>query len=337
MGLKYQTAGLVSNERVEARSWSGSGSVATGTHQKADGISGPSAFLPAHETKAVSVARAHEGNHQHTARQTPAEDEMREGHSRPKETRKFFPVSDIATKKPEKQKLPEVPETLLKRRKQRALSKVKQLQNAIKQRKANRTKRLEIFKRAEQYVKEYRRQERDTIRLKRVARNKGNFYVPAEPKLAVVIRIRGVNGVSPKPRKVLQLLRLRQINNATFVKLNKATVNMLRIAEPYITWGYLKIHTSLLLIATNVFEQQELLTKGCLAKRKRKKGIICVEDLIHELYTVGPNFKKANNFLWHFKLNTPRGGWRKKTNHYSEGGDFGNREDLINRLLRRMI
>lgn len=36
----------------------------------------------------------------------------------------------------------------------------------------------------------------------------------------------------------MQLLRLRQINNGTFVKLNKATINMLRIAEPYITWGY---------------------------------------------------------------------------------------------------
>ena len=36
----------------------------------------------------------------------------------------------------------------------------------------------------------------------------------------------------------MQLFRLRQINNGTFVKLNKATINMLRIAEPYITWGY---------------------------------------------------------------------------------------------------
>lgn len=47
-----------------------------------------------------------------------------------------------------------------------------------------------------------------------------------------------VNQVSPKVRKVLQLFRLRQINNGTFVKLNKATINMLRICEPYITWGY---------------------------------------------------------------------------------------------------
>lgn len=50
-----------------------------------------------------------------------------------------------------------------------------------------------------------------------------------------------INGVSPKVRKVLQLLRLRQIFNGVFVKLNKATINMLRIAEPYIAWGYVKL------------------------------------------------------------------------------------------------
>ena len=43
--------------------------------------------------------------------------------------------------------------------------------------------------------------------------------------------------------------------------------------------------------------------------------------------------------IWFFnlQLNTPTGGWRKKTNHYVEGGDFGNREDKINELLRRMV
>jgi len=39
-------------------------------------------------------------------------------------------------------------------------------------------------------------------------------------------------------RKVLQLFRLRQINNGVFIKLNKATLQMLKIAEPYVAWGY---------------------------------------------------------------------------------------------------
>ena len=66
------------------------------------------------------------------------------------------------------------------------------------------------------------------------------------------------------------------------------------------------------------------------------KGIICMEDLIHEIYTVGDHFKEANNFLWPFKLSNARGGYRKKTTHFVEGGDHGNREDYINGLIRQM-
>jgi len=52
-------------------------------------------------------------------------------------------------------------------------------------------KRKVIFKRAEQYVMEYRRREKDEIRLKREARRHSNFYIPDEPKLALVIRLKG--------------------------------------------------------------------------------------------------------------------------------------------------
>ena len=40
-------------------------------------------------------------------------------------------------------------------------------------------------------MKEYRRRETDEIRLKREARKAKNFYIPDEPKLAFVIRIKG--------------------------------------------------------------------------------------------------------------------------------------------------
>jgi large subunit ribosomal protein L7e len=36
----------------------------------------------------------------------------------------------------------------------------------------------------------------------------------------------------------MQLLRLRQLHNGVFVRLNKATINMVRYVEPLITWGY---------------------------------------------------------------------------------------------------
>ena len=60
-----------------------------------------------------------------------------------------------------------------------------------------------------------------------------------------------------------------------------------------------------------------------------------MEDLIHEIMTVIPHFKKANNFLWPFQLKCPLGGLKKKRKHYVEG-DAGNRENYINELIRRM-
>lgn len=108
---------------------------------------------------------------------------------------------------------------------------------------AAKKKRQEIFKRAEQYVREYRQRIRHELMLKRQAAKADNFYVPDEARLAFVIRIRGVNQMHPRPRKVLQLFRLRQINNGIFVKLNKATLQMLRIVEPYVAWGYPSLKT----------------------------------------------------------------------------------------------
>lgn len=61
--------------------------------------------------------------------------------------------------------------------------------------------------------------------------------------VVIVVRIRGIIGVSPKVRKILQLLRLRQINNSVFVKLNAATVKMLRLVEPYVAYGYPNLKT----------------------------------------------------------------------------------------------
>jgi large subunit ribosomal protein L7e len=56
---------------------------------------------------------------------------------------------------------------------------------------AQKEKRGVIFKRAEKYVKEYRDQEREKIRLSRLAKQDGSFYIPAEEKLVFVIRIKG--------------------------------------------------------------------------------------------------------------------------------------------------
>lgn len=56
---------------------------------------------------------------------------------------------------------------------------------------ARKEKRSVIFKRAESYVKEYRDAEREKIRLSRLSKQNGSYYVPAEPKLVFIVRIKG--------------------------------------------------------------------------------------------------------------------------------------------------
>merc|ERR1712070_324082 len=140
---------------------------------------------------------------------------------------------------------------------------------------------------------------------------------------------------------VLQLLRLRQIHNAVFLKVNKATLNMGKLVTPYITYGEPNLKTISELIYKRghgkVNKQRIPLTENSVIEGALGKyGIICVEDLIHEIVTCGPHFKEANNFLWPFKLSSPLGGYKKRRQHFSEGGEAGNREELINKLVRRM-
>jgi len=239
-------------------------------------------------------------------------------------------------------KKPSVPESLAKRRKLMSERKARGKRLRLLALKKRSEKKREIFKRAEKYAKEYRVKDLDDLRCARQARKSGNYFVADQPKVAFVMRIRGINGLHPKPRKVLQLFRLRQINNGVFIKLNKATINMLRIAEPYITWGYPNLKSVRELVYKRGFGKIDgrriaLTNNEIIEKKLGKFGIICMEDIIHEIMTAGPHFKQASNFLWYFKLNTPNGGWRKKNNHFVDGGDFGCRDDKINNLLRRMI
>ncbi|RMZ81369.1 hypothetical protein DV738_g2268, partial [Chaetothyriales sp. CBS 135597] len=235
-----------------------------------------------------------------------------------------------------------VPETLLKKRKSQEKARELQRTAAEERKKANKEKRKAIFKRAETYVKEYRDTEREKIRLARVARQSGSLYVDEQPKLVFVIRIKGINKIAPKPRKILQLLRLLQINNGVFVRLTKATQEMLTIVNPYIAYGYPNLKSVRELIYKRGYGKIDkkripLTDNQLIEDNLGKYGIVCIEDLIHEIFTVGPNFKQASNFLWPFKLSNPTGGFRpRKFKHYIEGGDLGNREENINALIKQM-
>ena len=191
-------------------------------------------------------------------------------------------------------------------------------------------------------MKEYKALEREQIRLRRLAKSQGDFYVPAQPRVAFVVRLRGISNIPPKPRKIMQLLRLLQINNGVFLKLTNATQQMLQLITPYVAWGEPNLKTIRELIYKRGYakinrQRIPITDNSIIEEQLGKYGIISVEDLVHEIATAGPNFKVANQFLWPFQLSSPTGGFKKrKFKHYIEGGDAGDHESDIIRLVRRM-
>jgi large subunit ribosomal protein L7e len=194
--------------------------------------------------------------------------------------------------------------------------------------------------RSMRYAADLVSQERAIVAAKAGAAQQCGYYVPAEAKVALVIRIRGVTALDPRSRKILQLLRLRQKQNAVFVRLDKSTLAMLKKVEPYIAYGY----PSPALVRELIFrcgyaavngQRLPLASNELIAAGLRQYGIESVEDLAHEIYTAGPNFTTAARFLWPFKLNQPKGGFRAIGKNYVEGGDYGNRENLIDDLVLR--
>mmetsp|Transcript_32923 Transcript_32923/g.49830 ORF Transcript_32923/g.49830 Transcript_32923/m.49830 type:complete len:257 (-) Transcript_32923:4-774(-) len=236
---------------------------------------------------------------------------------------------------PEKTKLKTARNSALSEEKEKAIAALK---------KDKEEQREALKKRTASYEKEYSDYKKMLIEKRREAKMTGNFFVEPEAKLIFVIRIVGIMKMSPKPRKVLQLLRLRQLHNGVFLKVNKPILNMLKLVQPFVTYGYPSLSTV----------RQLLYRRGCGKVNKQripltdndviadslgeKAGIKGMEDLVHEIYTVGPKFKEASNFLWPFKLNSPNGGFKCKRHGYCEmkGGDWGNREEEINELIARM-
>jgi 60S ribosomal protein uL30 len=235
-----------------------------------------------------------------------------------------------------------VPETYLKKRaivQRQVARKAKATKVAVD--KARKLHKI-AFTRGLKYASKYRSIENNALRQKRQAKKTGQFFVPQEAKVFFVIRILGTYGVAPKVRKILQLLRLLQINNGTFIRVNKATLNMLVRAGAYITWGEPSVKAASDLIYKRGFariagQRVPITNNKMIKKTLGQYGIVCIEDVIHEIITCGRRFKQVNTWLNVFKLNTPTGGWKAKKIHFITGGDAGYRGDAINALLANMI
>ncbi len=235
-----------------------------------------------------------------------------------------------------------VPETLLKKRKKNEDLRAAQNVAALIKKNDRRAKKATKFRSAEKFVKEFRQTEKDSTRFKRLSKKTGNYHADAAGKLALVIRIRGIVGVSTPVKKILHKLRLRQQNQAVFIQLTPETLEQLKLVGAYIAWGEPSMKNVKELIYKRGFGRIEnkrvpLTDNTLIEKELGAHGIICMEDIVHEVFSLGPNFKAAASFLWPFHLAAPIGGFEKLLGHFKEGGDMGNRGNKISTLLEKML
>lgn len=170
---------------------------------------------------------------------------------------------------------------------------------------------IETYKTAEKFVKEHRilvKQRRQLQRDSSRSKNERKQSVPTEDgELLFVIRTGGRGTLLPKVKRILSKLRLTQINNGVFVKANTATVGMIKLVEPFVTFG----QPSLKMVKDLVYKHGHaniakkrvpLKDNSIVEKALGKHNIISMEDLVMELHQVGKHFNEATAFLYPFKL-----------------------------------
>ncbi|KAE8662562.1 60S ribosomal protein L7-1 [Hibiscus syriacus] len=256
------------------------------------------------------------------------------------------PFSEKMMTGEEGQPLPYVSEIVLKKRKIRdELAVTRRTQLELGKNGAKKSKKqsdVSDIKRPEQFIKEFRDKELDLIRMKQRAKRPKSMIPKLRSKLLFIIRIQGKNDMHPKTRNILYRLRLRKVFSGVFVKATEGVMEMLQKVEPYVTYGYPNLKNVKELIYKKGYARIDkkavpLTDNNIIEQTLEKYGIICIEDIVHEISNVGPHFKEVVHFMGPLMLSKTEDELIKgKKQPYKEGGDTGNREDEINDLISKM-
>jgi large subunit ribosomal protein L7e len=158
-----------------------------------------------------------------------------------------------------------------------------------------------------------------------------------------VIRVRDHHGASPMVKRVLTRLRLRRVNEGVFVRYDESHRKMLHLVEPFVVYGppnkgsvedlverrgFAKIDSKRVPLSDNT------IIEGALGKAH---GVICQEDLVHEICEGGDAFSPVTKFLWPFRLSHKMNHFERDTLKFTLGKDYGDRGEEINDIIRQML
>ncbi|KAH8603818.1 Ribosomal L30 N terminal domain [Trypanosoma vivax] len=214
--------------------------------------------------------------------------------------------------------------------------------NAIAANKAAKASLKKIaYERGLKYSREYRTAEKKLVVLRRKAKKQGGYFLESKPKVAVVTRIRGIAKVPPKQRKILQLLRLRQIFNTVFGDSTNHGEHAARRRALHRVRVPLATHCARHGIQAWLPEDQrpacedprqpddqgQVQQRGHCVRRGRGEPDLHQREALPHGDERPVALQARTPHWWHAPEAPP----------LCRGGDYGNRDALINRFLSRMI
>lgn len=187
----------------------------------------------------------------------------------------------------------------------------------------------------EEAVKELEGEEGDEMEIKYQSNSVG-------ANLVFCVRTRDHIGAPRQVKKALSRLRLRNIHEGVFVRYDESHRKLLHLVEPFVVYGrpnkgvirdlierrgYGKVDGSRVPLSDNTVVEDAL----------GDVNIICVDDLVHELDTVGPNFGKAAGFLWPFRLADSKTEFERRTLKMKDGKDYGDKGEGVNEYIKQVL
>lgn len=156
------------------------------------------------------------------------------------------------------------------------------------------------------------------------------------------IRIRDDFGLPKVVKNLLTSLRLTEQHQGVFLQYTEEMRKTLHLVEPYVVYG----PPSKAVVAdlmerrghAMIDEERVPLSDNIVIEEALgEHNILCTEDLVHELHTVGDAFAEACSFLAPFKLVDAKSHFERKTLKVKDGKDYGDRGEAINDYIKEVL
>jgi large subunit ribosomal protein L7e len=161
--------------------------------------------------------------------------------------------------------------------------------------------------------------------------------------MVFVVRIRDDVGLPKVVKALLLKLRLKHVHEGVFLPYDEKTRKMLHLVEPFVVYGRPSKAVITDLIQRRGHgavdnERVPLSDNTVIETALGDHSMLCVEDLVHEIDTVGPSFAHATKFLAPFRLVDSKTHFERRTLKVKDGKEvYGDKGEAINEYIKEVL